>query len=92
MTDDLGVLADWLAARAVTAVVMAATGVSWQPDSNVLERRGGLRLVVANAQHLKAVPGRKTAVTDAQWLAELLRQGLGQASFSPDRALRELTR
>ncbi len=67
----------------------------WKPVYNVLERRGGCRLVVGNAEHLKAVPGRKTDVKDAQWLAELLRHGLVRASFIPDREqreLRELTR
>lgn len=95
MTDDLEALAAWLAERAVTAVVMEATGVYWKPVYNVLERRGPFRLVVGNAEHLKAVPGRKTDVKDAQWLAELLRHGLVRASFIPDREqreLRELTR
>jgi transposase len=95
MTDELEALAAWLAERAVTAVVMEATGVYWKPVYNVLERRGAFRLVVGNAEHLKAVPGRKTDVKDAQWLAELLRHGLVRASFIPDREqreLRELTR
>jgi transposase len=95
MTADLEALATWLAERAVTAVVMEATGVYWKPVYNVLEARGGVRLVVGNAEHLKAVPGRKTDVKDAQWLAELLRHGLVRASFIPDREqreLRELTR
>jgi transposase len=95
MTDDLEALADWLGERQVAAVVMEATGVYWKPVYNVLERRGGCRLVVGNAAHLKAVPGRKTDVKDAQWLADLLRHGLVRASFIPDRAqreLRELTR
>jgi transposase len=95
MTDELEALADWLAERRVEAVVMEATGVYWKPVYNVLERRGAWRVVVGNAQHLKAVPGRKTDVKDAQWLADLLRHGLVRASFIPDRAqreLRELTR
>jgi transposase len=88
-------LAAWLAERGITDVVMEATGVYWKPVYNVLERHGGLRLVVANAAHLKAVPGRKTDVKDAVWLARLLRHGLVSPSFIPDREqreLRELTR
>ena len=95
MTDDLESLADWLDERQVGAVVMEATGVYWKPVYNVLERRGTLRVVVGNAAHLKAVPGRKTDVKDAQWLADLLRHGLVRASFIPEREqreLRELTR
>jgi transposase len=95
MTADLERLAGWLAARGVTDVVMEATGVYWKPVYNVLEQHGGLRLVVGNAEHLKAVPGRKTDVKDAVWLARLLRHGLVRASFIPDREqreLRELTR
>lgn len=94
-TADLDLLADWLAERGITDVVMEATGVYWKPVYNVLERRGGLRLVVANAAHLKAVPGRKTDVKDAVWLARLLRHGLVSPSFIPEREqreLRELTR
>ena len=95
MTGDLERLAGWLAARGVTDVVMEATGVYWKPVYNVLERHGGFRLVVGNAEHLKAVPGRKTDVKDAVWLARLLRHGLVRPSFIPDREqreLRELTR
>jgi transposase len=95
MTADLERLAGWLAARGVTDVVMEATGVYWKPVYNVLERHGGVRLVVGNAEHLKAVPGRKTDVKDAVWLARLLRHGLVRPSFIPDREqreLRELTR
>jgi transposase len=74
---------------------MEATGAYWKPIYNVLERHGGFRLVVGNAQHLKAVPGRKTDVKDAVWLAQLLRHGLVRPSFIPDqeqRERRELTR
>ena len=95
MTDDLEALAAWLAERRVTAVVMEATGVYWKPVYNVLEGRAGLRVVVGNAEHLKAVPGRKTDVKDAVWLAQLLRHGLVRASYIPEREqreLRELTR
>lgn len=95
MTDDLNTLADWLAEHTVSAVVMEATGVYWKPVYNVLERREGLTVLVGNAQYLKGVPGRKTDVKDAEWLAQLLRHGLVRASFIPSREqreLRELTR
>jgi transposase len=95
MTDDLERLADWLGEQAVSAVVMEATGVYWKPVYNVLERRGDLTVVVGNAAHLKAVPGRKTDLKDAEWLATLLRHGLVRPSFIPSREqreLRELTR
>jgi len=95
MTADLERLAGWLAERGVADVVMEATGVYWKPVHNVLERHGGFRLVVGNAEHSKAVPGRKTDVKDAVWLARLLRHGLVRPSFIPDREqreLRELTR
>jgi transposase len=73
---------------------MESTGVFWKPIWNLLED-GPFELVLANAQHIKQVPGRKTDVKDAEWIAELLRHGLIRASFVPDRAqreLRELTR
>jgi transposase len=95
MTADLEQLAEWLAAQGCGAVAMEATGAYWKPVYNVLEARGGFTLVVANAEHLRAVPGRKTDVKDAEWLATLLRHGLVRPSFIPDRAqreLRELTR
>jgi transposase len=95
MTADLEQLADWLAAQGCATVAMEATGAYWKPVYNVLEARGGFALVVANAEHFRAVPGRKTDVKDAEWLATLLRHGLVRPSFIPDRAqreLRELTR
>jgi len=94
MTEDLERLADWLAARGVAEVAMEATGSYWKPVWNVLEERR-FALTLANAQHVRHVPGRKTDVKDAQWLAELLRHGLIRGSYVPDRAqreLRELTR
>jgi transposase len=94
MTDDLERLADWLAERGVTSVVMEATGAYWKPVWNILEERR-FALVLANARHVQNVPGRKTDVKDAQWLAELLRHGLVRGSYVPDKAqreLRELTR
>jgi transposase len=95
MTEDLVALAGWLAERGVVRVAMESTGVHWQPVWNILEEVGGFEPLLVNAHHIKAVPGRKTDVKDAQWLAELLRHGLVGASFVPDRAqreLRELTR
>ena len=94
MTDDLRQLAAWLTEAAVGAVAMERTGVYWKPIWNLLED-GPFELVLANAQHIKQVPGRKTDVKDAEWIADLLRHGLIRASFVPDRAqreLRELTR
>ena len=93
MTDDLLALADWLTSLDVTHVAMESTGVLWKPVYNLLE--GQFALVLANAQQLKTVPGRKTDVKDAAWLAECLRHGLVRPSFVPDRpqrAVRELTR
>ena len=93
MTDDLLALADWLAAEGVTHVAMESTGVYWKAPFNLLE--GQFEVLLANAQHIKTVPGRKTDVKDAEWIADLLRHGLLRASFVPDRPqreLRELTR
>lgn len=75
MTSDLSALVDWLAGHQVTDIAMESTGSYWKPVYNVLEARG-LRPVVANAQHIKAVPGRKTDVSDAAWIADLHRHGL----------------
>jgi len=82
-------LADWLLGEGVTHVAMESSGVYWKPIYNLLEGLD-LKLLVVNAQHIKAVPGRKTDVKDAEWIAELLRHGLLQASFIPDRPQREL--
>jgi transposase len=93
MTPDILALADWLAAHGVTHVAMESTGVYWKPLYNLLEDSFALLLV--NARHVKAVPGRKTDVRDCEWLAELLRHGLLTGSFVPERPqreLRELTR
>jgi transposase len=93
MTDDLLALSDWLAAAGCTHVAMESTGVYWKPVYNLLE--DGFALLLVNARHVKAVPGRKTDAKDCEWLADLLRHGLLQASFVPDRPqreLRELTR
>jgi len=93
MTDDLLALADWLAQAGCTNVAMEATGVYWKPVYNILE--GQFETLVVNAYHVKAVPGRKTDVRDAEWIADLLQHGLLRGSFIPDRPqreLRELTR
>jgi transposase len=86
---ELEVLADWLAAEGVTQVVMEATGQYWKPVWYVLEERG-FELLLVNARHVKIVPGRKTDVADAAWLAELLEHGLLRGSFVPPPAIREL--
>jgi transposase len=93
MTRDLLALDDWLASHHVEVVAMESTGIFWHPVFNLLEQ--GRTIVLVNAQHMKAVPGRKTDVKDSQWLADLLRHGLLSASFippAPIRQLRDLTR
>jgi DNA-binding CsgD family transcriptional regulator len=92
-THELLELADWLKEQDCTHVAFETTGVSWKPVYNLLE--GAFDLLVVNAQHMKAVPGRKTDVRDAEWIADLLQHGLLKASFipsAPQRELRELTR
>ena len=94
MTADLERFRDWLLAAGCTHVAMESTGVYWKPIYNLLEETN-LTVLVVNAQHIKQVPGRKTDVRDCEWIADLLRHGLLQASFIPDQAqreLRELTR
>jgi transposase len=93
MTSDLLALDDWLRAHRVEIVAMEATGIYWRPVFNILEE--GCKIMLVNAQHMKAVPGRKTDVKDSQWIADLLRHGLLSASFippAPIRQLRDLTR
>lgn len=89
MTADLLALADWLEDERVTHIAMESTGVFWKPVYNVLEQHE-FTLLVVNAQHIKAVPGRKTDVKDAEWIADLLQHGLVRASHIPNRAEREL--
>jgi transposase len=92
-TKELLRLADWLAEWECTHVAMESTADYWKPVFNILE--GQTEVVLVNAQHVKKVPGRKTDVSDAEWLAELQLHGLLRASFippKPQRALRELTR
>jgi transposase len=93
MTPDLLRLADWLAAEGATHVAMESTGVYWKPVYYVLD--GQFELVLANAQQLKRVPGRKTDTQDCAWIAKLMQHGLIAASFvppEPQRDLRELCR
>jgi transposase len=93
MTSDLLALSDWLMGSDVTHVALESTGEYWKPVFNILENN--FEVLLVNAQHIKAVPGRKTDVKDAEWIAELLRHGLLRASFVPplgQRELRDLTR
>lgn len=87
-TSGLLALADWLSAQGVEHVAMEATGVYWKPVWHVLESH--FQLILANAAHVKNVPGRKTDVNDAMWLADLLAHGLIRPSFVPPVAVQEL--
>src|SRR5262252_396872 len=92
-TRDLLELRDWLAAQGVTHVAMEATGVYWKPIWHILE--GRFELVLANAAHIRNVPGRKSDVNDAMWISDLLAHGLIRASFVPPAQIqdvRDLTR
>jgi transposase len=93
MTQAILALADWLSATGCTHVALERTGVYWKPVYTRLE--GLFALLVVNAQHIKAVPGRNTDAKDAEWSADLLQHGLLRGSFippAPQRALRDLTR
>jgi transposase len=93
LTPDLLRLIDWLQAASCTHVGLESTGVYWKPIFNLME--GLFEIVLVNAQHMKAVPGRKTDTKDAEWIADLLQHGLLKASFippQPQRDLRDLTR
>jgi transposase len=93
MTKDLEALRKWLETEGITHVAMESTGVYWRPVYNLLH--GSFALIVANAHHIKTVPGRKTDVKDAEWVANLLRHGLINASYVPTpeiAELRDLTR
>jgi len=85
---DLVLMREWLRMEQVTHVAMEATGEYWKPVYEILE--GFFEVLVANAQHVKNVPGRKTDPEDAAWLARLLRHGLLEPSFVPDEAIRDL--
>jgi transposase len=93
MTADLVRLREWLTEQQCSQVAMESTGVFWRPIFNILE--GHVEVMVVNAQHIKAVPGRKTDIKDAEWIADLLQHGLLRPSFIPpswQRIVRELTR
>jgi transposase len=93
MTADLLGLSDWLTSKQITHVALESTGEFWKPVYNILE--GQYEILLVNAQHIKHVPGRKTDVKDAEWLADCLRHGLLRASYippRPQRDLRDLTR
>jgi len=88
MTEELLLLHAWLTEAQCTHVAMESTSVYWKPVFNILE--GGFDVVLANPQHIKAVPGRKTDVKDCEWIADLLAHGLIRASFIPPAEIREL--
>ncbi|MGL5809339.1 MAG: IS110 family transposase [Nocardioides sp.] len=95
MTSQIHALREHLAAEQVTCVVMEATGDYWKPFYYLLEDLPGVEVMLVNARHVKTVPGRKTDVADATWLAQLAAHGLVRASFVPPepiRQLRDLTR
>ncbi len=87
-TRELMSLREWLLSEGCTHVAMESTGVYWKPIYAILE--GAFEIVVANAQHVKKVPGRKTDVKDAEWIADLLCHGLLRSSFVPPKPIREL--
>jgi transposase len=89
MYDDVLGLRDYLVQERVTCVAMEATGEYWKPYYYVLEG-AGFELILANARHVKNIPGRKSDVSDAAWLAELAAHGLIRSSFVPPPAIREL--
>ena len=86
--DELARLREWLRVRECTHVAMESTGVYWMPVYRALE--GQVEIVLGNPRHMANVPGRKTDVTDAHWIAKLLRHGLIQKNFVPPQAVREL--
>jgi len=88
-TQELMSLSDWLSAEGVTHIAMEATGVYWKPVWHILSD-GEFQLVLANAAHVKNVPGRKTDVNDATWLADLMAHGLIRASFVPDEPTQQM--
>jgi transposase len=88
MTFELLMLHDWLLAHKVTHVAMESTGVYWKPIFNLLE--GNFEVLLVNAAHIKAVPGRKTDVKDCEWIANLLSHGLLKGSFIPPQPIRDL--
>ncbi len=93
MTEDIEGLRDWLKSEGVTHVAIESTGIYWRPVYNILEDE--FEIILANAKHIKNVPGRKTDVADSEWLCKLMRNGLLRGSFIPPlhiRQLRDLSR
>jgi len=88
-TEELMALSEWLSAEGCTHVAMEATGIYWKPVWHILAD-GEFKLVLANAAHVKNVPGRKTDVNDATWLADLMAHGLIRGSFVPDEQTQEM--
>lgn len=89
MTEDLLAFIDWIKSHGITHVAMESTGSYWKPVYNLLEMEQ-IETLVVNARHIKHVPGRKTDVKDAEWIAGLLRHGLLHGSYIPSREQREL--
>lgn len=93
MTEDIEGLRDWLKSEGVTHVAIESTGIYWRPVFNILGDE--FEIILANAKHIKNVPGRKTDVADSEWLCKLMRNGLLRGSFIPPlhiRQLRDLSR
>lgn len=89
LTSEIKSLANWLTEEGCEMIAMESTGVYWKPLYNLFELLS-LEAIVVNAQHMKALPGRKTDVKDAEWISDLLRHGLLKSSFIPGREQREL--
>lgn len=89
MTDDILQLVSWLKETGCEMAAMESTGSYWKPVYNIFEEEN-IPVMIVNAQHIKGVPGRKTDVKDAEWIADLVRHGLVKASYIPNRGQREL--
>ncbi len=89
MTKDIRKMALWLKRNGVYHIAMESTGIYWKPIFNVLEEEG-INVELVNAQHIKNLPGRKTDIKDAEWIAELFRNGLISSSFIPPKQIREI--
>lgn len=89
MIEDIIAMVEWIKENDCKHVAMESTGVYWKPIYNLMEAED-IEVLVVNAKHIKAVPGRKTDVKDAEWIAELLRYGLLKGSYIPNRDQREL--
>lgn len=89
MTDDIMEIVKWLKETNCQVAAMESTGVYWKPVYNLFEQEG-INTIIVNAQHIKGVPGRKTDVKDAEWIADLVRHGLVKPSYIPNREQREL--